>query len=120
MVFSRFFKKLLSSQDEAEIPTTTGDQGAKSDEAAPLTSTGESGGIDRFVDYVVRSLVDEPDQVSLETVEKDRQTVVQITCSKSDIGKIIGKSGKTIAAIRTLVSGAGGRVGKRITVEVMD
>ena len=77
-------------------------------------------GLEDFVAFVSRSLVDNPEAVQVSTLEKDRLSVIQIRCEKRDIGKIVGKSGKTIAAIRTLVSGAGGRIGLRMTVEVLD
>jgi predicted RNA-binding protein YlqC (UPF0109 family) len=77
-------------------------------------------GLEDFVAYVSRSLVDNPEAVQVSTLEKDRLSVIQIRCEKRDIGKIVGKSGKTIAAIRTLISGAGGRIGLRMTVEVLD
>ena len=47
-------------------------------------------------------------------------TVIRIDCRKEDIGKVVGKRGKTIMAIRSLVSGAGGRLQQRISVEVAD
>ena len=77
-------------------------------------------GLEDFVGYVARNLVDNPEAVSVSTVEKERISVIQIRCEKKDIGKIIGKNGKTIAAIRLLVSGAGGRMGLRLTVDVLD
>ena len=77
-------------------------------------------GLEDFVAFVSRSLVDNPEAVQVSMLEKDRLSVIQIRCEKRDIGKIVGKSGKTIAAIRTLVSGAGGRIGLRMTVEVLD
>jgi len=77
-------------------------------------------GLEDFVAYVSRSLVDNPEAVQVSTLEKDRLSVIQIRCEKRDIGKIVGKNGKTIAAIRLLVSGAGGRIGLRMTVEVLD
>ena len=77
-------------------------------------------GLEDFVAFVSRSLVDNPEAVQVSMLEKDRLSVIQIRCEKRDIGKIVGKSGKTIAAIRTLISGAGGRIGLRMTVEVLD
>ena len=77
-------------------------------------------GLEDFVGYVARNLVDNPEAVSVSTVEKERIRVIQIRCEKKGIGKIIGKNGKTIAAIRLLVSGAGGRMGLRLTVDVLD
>ena len=77
-------------------------------------------GLEQFVEYVAKNLVDNPDAVSIATVEKGRISVIQIRCEKKDIGKIIGKTGKTIAALRLLVSGASGRMGLRVTVDVLD
>ncbi len=76
--------------------------------------------LEGFVDYVVSSLVDFPDEVKLETVENSEGCTIQIRCRKEDIGKIVGKRGKTIMAIRSLVSGAAGRQRKRVSVEVLD
>ncbi len=76
--------------------------------------------LEGFVLYVVQSLVDEPDQVTVSSLDRNRQTVIQIVCVKKDIGKVIGKSGKTISALRALVSGVAGRSGQRITVDVLD
>ena len=76
--------------------------------------------LESFVDYVVKSLVDNPDEVKLTTVENGDGATIQIRCCKEDIGKIVGKRGKTIMAIRSLVSGAAGRQKKRVSVEVLD
>jgi len=76
--------------------------------------------LENFVDYIVRSLVDEPSQVSVKSEDEGDTTVIRITCRKEDIGKVVGKRGKTIMAIRSLVSGAAGRMQKRVNVEVVD
>ena len=76
--------------------------------------------LEHFVDYVVRALVDQPDEVNVDSVPGERATVIQVKCAKDDIGKIIGKNGKTISAIRALVNGAGKRFDQEFTVEVMD
>ncbi len=76
--------------------------------------------LELFVDYVVKSLVDYPAEVKLTTVETSEGATIQIRCNKEDIGKIVGKRGKTIMAIRSLVSGAAGRQRKRVSVDVMD
>jgi len=73
-----------------------------------------------FVDYVVRALVDEPTAVTVELTTNNDAHVIMIKCQKSDIGKIIGKSGKTIMAIRQLVTGAASRLSKQVNVEVLD
>ncbi len=81
----------------------------------------EMGDIVGFVDYVVRALVDEPGSVKIEVSENEKEErVININCQKADIGKIIGKSGKTIMAIRSLVTGAASRINQHIAVEVVD
>ncbi len=83
-------------------------------------ATGTLKDLEGFVGYVVRSLVDFPDEVNLKLEETEEGCTIQITCRKEDIGKIVGKRGKTIMAIRSLVSGAAGRQRKRVSVEVLD
>ncbi len=76
--------------------------------------------LENFVDYVVKSLVDAPEEVHITTEEGEDSSIIRINCRKDDIGKIVGKSGKTIMAIRSLVSSAAGRLRKRVSVEVVD
>jgi predicted RNA-binding protein YlqC (UPF0109 family) len=73
-----------------------------------------------FVDYVVRALVDKPESVKIQVDKLENSTVIRINCAKEDMGKVIGKNGKTIMAIRSLVSGAGGRLGQKLSVEVVE
>lgn len=84
-----------------------------------VEATGEPD-LQGFVEYAVRSLVDNPDEVNI-AAEEDGDTVTfNVTCEKSDIGKVIGKKGKTISAIRVLTNGAAGKIGLRARVEVLD
>ena len=98
--------------------------GGKSGSTAEASTSGATGGslrdLEGFVDYVVKALVDYPDEVSVNTVENAEGASIQIRCRKEDIGKIVGKRGKTIMAIRSLVSGAAGRQRKRVSVDVLD
>ncbi len=98
--------------------------GGKSDGGKSGRKTDASDGslreLEGFVDYVVKALVDYPDEVNVETVENGEGASIQIRCRKEDIGKIVGKRGKTIMAIRSLVSGAAGRQRKRVSVDVLD
>ncbi|MDD3886876.1 MAG: KH domain-containing protein [Victivallaceae bacterium] len=93
---------------------------AGSETAVGKGSSGSIRDLEDFVTYVVRSLVDYPDEVKLSTEENSEGCVIKITCRKEDIGKIVGKRGKTIMAIRSLVSGAAGRQHRRVSVEVLD
>lgn len=104
-MIKKIFQSLLG-KDTDNKPVVSGEEGLKD--------------LEHFVDYVVRALVDQPDEVTVETVPGEKATIIQVTCAKDDIGKIIGKNGKTISAIRALVNGAGKRFEKEYTVEVMD
>ena len=84
------------------------------------TPTGGEEDLAMFVKYVVCNLVDKPQVVQVETKNTEKMLVIRVVCQKEDIGKIIGKNGKTIDAIRSLVNGAAGRLGKRANVEVAD
>ncbi len=76
--------------------------------------------MESFVEYVVKALVDKPEEVEITTVDGNEGATIQVRCCKDDIGKIVGKRGKTIMAIRSLVSGAAGRQHKRVSVDVLD
>ncbi len=82
--------------------------------------SGNGGDIETFVDYVVRKLVDTPDAVKVESEDNDAALNIRIICNEEDRGKIIGRRGKTINAIRSLANGAAGRLQKKVTVEVVD
>jgi uncharacterized protein len=114
----QFFKKLFAGPVDDASPSAA----AATPAAAALAPAGAAAGegIEGFVLYVVRALVDSPDSVRVTTAETERATVLTVSCEKKDIGKIIGKNGRTIAAIRALANGAGGRMGKRVNVEVQD
>ncbi len=87
----------------------------------PSGKTGNVDDLESFVDYVVRTLVDKPESVKINMKEgQDSSAIIEINCAKEDMGKVIGKSGKTIMAIRSLASGAGGRLGKRVSVEIIE
>ncbi len=73
-----------------------------------------------FVEYVVKALVDFPDEVNVREAEGIRVTVYELRLNKSDIGKVIGKQGRTIQSLRTLVNNASSKVGKRAVVEIIE
>ncbi len=69
---------------------------------------------------LVRPIVDEPDRVEVEASESDTRVDLEIRVAPDDIGKVIGRGGRTIRAIRTVVKAASVKVGKRVNVEVAD
>lgn len=60
--------------------------------------------IEKFLEYVVKNLVDRPDSVSIEVVKRDDMNVFQISVDSADRGKVIGREGQTIKTLRTLVN----------------
>ena len=73
-----------------------------------------------FVEFVVKALVDNPDQVDVKEVDGERVVVFELRLNQGDIGKIIGKSGRTITAIRTLLTSAAAKQGKRAMLEIIE
>lgn len=70
--------------------------------------------------FVVGELVDHPDDVVIEVVEDDRELVLELTVHPEDVGKVIGKRGRTAKALRTLVRAAGSLDDEQVTVEIID
>jgi len=73
-----------------------------------------------FVEYIAKQLVDQPDQVAIEEESRDAKLVLRVKVAQPDIGKIIGKKGRTAFALRTLVAAVGKKAGKRVSIEVID
>lgn len=73
-----------------------------------------------FIDYIVRALVDNPDQVEVAEVEGTRTTVYELRVAQGDLGKVIGKGGQTARSIRTLLSAISARQGKRAVLEILE
>jgi uncharacterized protein len=74
-----------------------------------------------LIEFLVRALVDNPDDVSVEAFEEDDGTVVyELRVAEDDVGKIIGRSGRTVNALRAVVRAAAVRDGRRVLVDVVD
>lgn len=73
-----------------------------------------------FVEYIIKNLVDNPEQVLINEVEGTHTLILELSVAKSDIGKIIGKKGKTINAIRTLLMSVASRNSMRVALEILE
>ena len=74
-----------------------------------------------LIEFLARALVDAPDQVSVESYEDDDGTVVyEVRVAEDDVGKVIGRSGRTVNALRAVVRAASMRDGRRVLVDVVD
>lgn len=79
--------------------------------------------MDRLEDlltFVARSLVDEPDRVEVSSTEDDSRVDLELRVAPDDVGKVIGRQGRTIRSIRTVMKAASVKMGKRVNVEVAD
>ena len=72
-----------------------------------------------FVEYIAKHLVDHPEGVSLEVEEKDQKLIFKLKVAESDVGKIIGRSGKTASAIRILLRAVAAKEGKRAVLDII-
>ncbi len=70
--------------------------------------------------YIIRSLVDKPDEVSVTEREAGGETVFEVRVAEGDMGKVIGRQGRVVKEIRALMKAVAQRKGKRISVEVLD
>jgi len=73
-----------------------------------------------MIEIIARSLVDLPEAVTVSEVQGENTTVIQLKVDKSDIGKIIGKEGKTAKAIRTILLGAATKLKRRTILEILE
>lgn len=73
-----------------------------------------------FLDYVVKGLVEHPDEVAITPVERNGMTIYELRVSPEDMGRIIGKQGVTINAIRSLLQAGSARKGMRCMLEVVE
>jgi predicted RNA-binding protein YlqC (UPF0109 family) len=80
----------------------------------------QSGDVRALVEQVAKALVDEPGQVSVSQVEEGRETVLELTVAPNDLGRVIGRQGRTARALRTLLGAAGLRLHKHFELEILE
>ena len=73
-----------------------------------------------FVEYIVKSIVDYPDEVDVAEVQGSRTLVYELRVAQSDLGKVFGKGGQTARSLRTLLAAAAARQGKRAVLEILE
>lgn len=79
-----------------------------------------AGDVRTLVEQIAKALVDTPDQVSVEASEDHEGTVLELRVAPGDLGKVIGKQGRTARSIRTILSAAGMKLHKRFTLEILE
>ena len=73
-----------------------------------------------LIEYIAKSLVDDPDAVSVNETEGERGPVLELKVAEGDIGKVIGKYGRIAKALRTVFSASSSKDGKRYSLEILD
>jgi predicted RNA-binding protein YlqC (UPF0109 family) len=73
-----------------------------------------------LVEYIVKILVDDPGAVTVNVVEGEKSTILELRVAPDDIGKVIGKHGRIAKAIRTMLQAAAARTGKHTILEILD
>jgi len=73
-----------------------------------------------MIEYIAQALVDHPEQVNVTEVEGEQTTVLELKVAKEDIGKVIGKQGRTARAMRTILSAASAKIKKHTVLEIVE
>jgi predicted RNA-binding protein YlqC (UPF0109 family) len=73
-----------------------------------------------LIEYIAKALVDNPDQVSVTVVDGSQTAVLELKVAKEDLGKIIGKQGRTARAMRTILSAASAKLQRRTVLEIVE
>ncbi|MBN2297455.1 MAG: KH domain-containing protein [Deltaproteobacteria bacterium] len=73
-----------------------------------------------LIEYIAKALVDNPDEVKVSEVEGEVTSVIELRVAKSDLGKVIGKEGRTARAMRTLLTAASTKIKKRAVLEIIE
>lgn len=74
----------------------------------------------QLIDMVAKALVDKPEDVEVIEVEGEQTTVIELKVAKEDLGKVIGKQGRTARAMRTILSAAGAKIRKHCVLEIIE
>jgi predicted RNA-binding protein YlqC (UPF0109 family) len=76
--------------------------------------------MDDLLEYLAKGLVDRPDEVLVESFEEDDALVLELQVAEDDTGKVIGRSGRTVQALRTVMRACGTTQGRRVLVDIVD
>lgn len=82
--------------------------------------SGSDGSMRELVSYIAKALVDQPDDVKVSEVEGEQTSVIELKVAKEDLGKVIGKQGRTARAMRTILSAASTKIRKRSVLEILE
>jgi predicted RNA-binding protein YlqC (UPF0109 family) len=73
-----------------------------------------------LIEFIAKSLVDKPESVSVKETEGEKTTIIELRVAQDDLGKVIGKQGRTARSMRTILNAAGTKLGKRCVLEILE
>lgn len=73
-----------------------------------------------LISYIAKALVDKPEEVTVTEIEGEQTSVIELKVAKEDLGKVIGKQGRTARAMRTILSAASTKINKRSVLEIIE
>jgi len=73
-----------------------------------------------LIEMIAKALVDNPDQVAVNAIDGEQSTVLELKVAPTDLGKVIGKQGRTARSIRTILGAAGMKLRRRYTLEILE
>ncbi len=73
-----------------------------------------------LVEYIAKSLVDQPDEVAVNVIEGEQSTILELKVASDDVGKVIGKQGRIANAVRVILSASAAKSGKHVQLEILD
>ena len=85
-----------------------------------MEESGKTESIRELVEYIAKALVDHPEQVKVSEVQGEKLSVIELSVAKEDLGKVIGKQGRTAVAVRTILSNVSMKIRKRAVLEIIE
>ena len=85
-----------------------------------MEESGTTESIRELVEYIAKALVDHPEQVKVTEVQGEKLSAIELSVAKEDLGKVIGKQGRTAAAIRTILRNASMKIRRRTVLEIIE
>lgn len=85
-----------------------------------VTVVPEEAQMKELIEMIAKALVDSPDEVTVRAIDGEQSTVLELKVAPNDLGKVIGKQGRTARAIRTILGAAGMKLKRRFTLEILE
>jgi predicted RNA-binding protein YlqC (UPF0109 family) len=80
----------------------------------------EEASMKELIEYIAKSLVDKPEAVAVRETHGEKTTIIELRVAQEDLGKVIGKQGRTAQSMRTILNAAGTKLGKRCVLEILE